>query len=91
MSKGNLSDSSIQKRNALCQYGNIQKHVGFNSNMADEPEKKYSQEQLESDDVSKKDILSFLQEHASKAVGVISYSAQIFAQSCLPFLLFVGY
>ncbi|XP_028398605.1 peptidyl-prolyl cis-trans isomerase FKBP3-like [Dendronephthya gigantea] len=44
-----------------------QRHVGFNSNMADEPERKYSQEQLESDEVSKKDILSFLQEHASKA------------------------
>ena len=35
--------------------------------MAAEPERKYSKEQLESEEVSKKDILSFLQENASKA------------------------
>jgi hypothetical protein len=49
--------------------------------MAAEPENKYSKEQLESEEVSKKDILSFLQENASKAVGLILYFAQIIAQS----------
>jgi hypothetical protein len=48
--------------------------------MAAEPERKYSKEQLESEEVSKKDILTFLQENASKAVGVVLFSAQIIAE-----------
>ena len=36
--------------------------------MADEPERKYSSEELQSEQVSKKDIISFIQEHASKSV-----------------------
>jgi hypothetical protein len=56
-------------------------HVLYISKMAAEPENKYSKEQLESEEVSKKDILSFLQENASKAVGLILYFAQIIAQS----------
>ena len=50
------------------------------SKMAAEPERKYSKEQLESEEVSKKDILCFLQENASKAVGVFLLSAQVIAQ-----------
>ena len=61
----------------------VQKHVFYISKMAAEPESKYSNEQLESEEVSKKDILSFIQENASKAVGLFPYSAQIFAQSQL--------
>ena len=44
-------------------------HVFLVFIMAAEPERKYSEQQLESDEVSKKDILSYLQENASKAVG----------------------
>ena len=56
------------------------RHVFYISKMAAEPERKYSKEQLESEEVSKKDILSFLQENASKAVCVVTRPAQIFAQ-----------
>ena len=75
----NLPDCRLHVRNLPV---NIRiRHVFHISKMAAEPERKYSKEQLESEEVSKKDILSFLQENASKAVSVFTHFAQIFAQS----------